>query len=648
MDKKAILSRIKSQYIVPNIFSYIDYENNQFSLKLFNYSKKFQKILGIRLFNYQDKYIRNLGMKLNKYLLINNTSNIYFNLKKYNKEILKTNFQKDLLKSKVDEKDMNKYLINYYERFIGNKEELKADEKSIDIFSPFFDILSKEPFFKELFIIPIKISNVKKYNLIDDYISAFSKLNTLYPTLNIYYTDVNDVYYLVDFKANINLIDSLIIQPEEDKYIDDNNYIFDALSSLPNLKNNLIYLDIKGTIEEDTKNNFGIANNFEDNNEQIKLNDFKSLQVLKLTNFHFKKEFILKLTNLRELYLNNCKNISFEDDIFINLKKISLNSIDINQKNKIKCPKLEEIEYFGKYRDIFDYGSLEKLKNLNIEYCDIENYINSPLEYVSIERSNKRNEKDNFKKLLSNKFLKRIKIKIVTINDNDMGLVKEKNNSVKELNINWNNQDNDCILYNLQNKFPNLSSLNITSKNIYDNNGFSKVEIEENPEVNVNKISITGQNKIFKLYVHSFEKLKYISLNFIDEIKNIKEIIPFFNNKCDIIFISLTHFEFKYNTMSSDSKSKNVEILHNLYNNMDKIPNIRNFYFSCNSKGVDEVFYENFIKKILLFRLNKIELDIQIDDNIKVNRFYSREELKKLCPYMYFGIQDISIYKLKK
>ena len=80
---------------------------------------------------------------------------------------------------------------------------------------------------------------------------------------------------------------------------------------------------------------------------------------------------------------------------------------------------------------------------------------------------------------------------------------------------------------------------------------------------------------------------------------------------------------------------------------MDKIPNIRNFYIYCNSKSVDKAFYENFIKKILLFRLNKIELDIQIDDNIKVDRFYSREELKKLCPYMYFGIQDISINKLR-
>ena len=146
MDKNAILSRIKSQYIVQNIFSYIDYENNQFSLKLFNYSKKYQKILGISLFNYQDKYIRNLGMKLNNYLLINNTSSIYFYFKKYNKETLKTNFQKDLLKSKVDEKDMNKYLINYYERFIENKEELKGDEKNIDIFSPFFDIIKRTIF----------------------------------------------------------------------------------------------------------------------------------------------------------------------------------------------------------------------------------------------------------------------------------------------------------------------------------------------------------------------------------------------------------------------------------------------------------------------------------------------------------------------
>ena len=77
---------------------------------------------------------------------------------------------------------------------------------------------------------------------------------------------------------------------------------------------------------------------------------------------------------------------------------------------------------------------------------------------------------------------------------------------------------------------------------------------------------------------------------------------------------------------------------------MDKIPNIRNFYIYCNSKGVDKVFYENFIKKSLLFRLNTIELDIQMDE---VYRFYSREELKKLCPYMYFGIQDILINKLR-
>ncbi len=52
--------------------------------------------------------------------------------------------------------------------------------------------------------------------------------------------------------------------------------------------------------------------------------DFKSLKILKLSDFLFKNEFIINITNLIELYLENCDNISFAGNICLNLKKINL------------------------------------------------------------------------------------------------------------------------------------------------------------------------------------------------------------------------------------------------------------------------------------------------------------------------------------
>jgi len=73
----------------------------------------------------------------------------------------------------------------------------------------------------------------------------------------------------------------------------------------------------------------------------------------------------------------------------LNLKKLSLlNNIIIEPKIKIISPELEELIFFGDYCHIFDFNSLEKLHNLNIEQFNIENYKNSPLKCISIERSN--------------------------------------------------------------------------------------------------------------------------------------------------------------------------------------------------------------------------------------------------------------------
>ncbi len=439
----SILHKIKSQYIIRIVFSYIDYENKNFSLKLFNHSKIFQKKLGMGLCNYQEKFFKEKGVLLPKYLSFKNNTKQYYNLKKYDKEILKKKLKNVLSKNKFDEKDLLQYLINYYDNLFQNKDILKEDENIIDIYSPFFEVLSKEKFFKDLFIIPINIKNIKQYKLKDDYISAFKQLNSVYPKLNLTYSDINDINYLKDLEINFNLIESLIIEPEDDNYIYNNNSIFSVISSLPNLKDNLIYLEVKGTIKEYSKYNFNDGS-IPDDNDQDKINDFKSLKVLKLTNFEFNNVLTLKISNLEELYLNNCKTIAFTDDACPNLKKLSLISNTIQSDIKIKCPVLNELQFYGDYCNILDYNSLTKLKNLFIEYCDIDKYTVSPLEYVSFERSNFKIEKENLRKLISVKTLRKIKIKLSEINDNEIAKIEDKNYSVEELNIICYNQKTDC------------------------------------------------------------------------------------------------------------------------------------------------------------------------------------------------------------
>lgn len=639
MDRKGDLSKISSTYVLNCILKYVQYEDENFCLQLFKYSKDYQKKFDICLFDYKKKYIKNLQIfSLKKYL-----SYKYYDFKKFDLNILKKAFQKDLLKSKLKEEDMLKYLIHYYNKLIQNKFAPKNEESLIDVHSPLFEPFSKEKYFEEIFSIPISIKDNEAY------INAFSKLNSNYPKLDLYYKNVDDIDYLDKIKINFSLLKRLNLQPEGDIVI--NNYsLLNSLFSLPNIKNNLIYLEIKGTLKEDEKPHFHFQgnNNLDELNKlNGSLNDFTSLEVLKLTSFAFIELFELKTSNLKELYLENCKNISFEGGLSLNLKKLSLlNNIIIEPKIKIISPELEELIFFGDYCHIFDFNSLEKLHNLNIEQFNIENYKNSPLKCISIERSNLSNEKQNIEKLISIKTLKKITIRLSGITDDEISKIKGKNYFVEDLNISWANQKCDCEIYNLLSKFPNLTNLEITSKNGYDNN-LSTLEIKENPESKINKISISGQNKSIKFYIESFENLKYIFLN-IDEIKNLEDTFPFFRNICNTEFKSLEYFEFRYITRTSDSKTNNATMLNNLYKSLDKMPYLQTFILSCSTKGVKVEFYEKLIQKLLSLRLKKIEMDIQKDLNLNYCKHYTANELQKIYPKKsYFGFENIIICKLK-
>ena len=55
MEIKNKLERIKSIYLLKGLFNYIKDEN--YHLKVFKYSKSFQKKMGINLIDYQELYI---------------------------------------------------------------------------------------------------------------------------------------------------------------------------------------------------------------------------------------------------------------------------------------------------------------------------------------------------------------------------------------------------------------------------------------------------------------------------------------------------------------------------------------------------------------------------------------------------------------
>ena len=108
-------------------------------------------------------------------------------------------FDKNLLKDALDfyivnnfqvniqENDINKYIIEYFKKYAKKleKEEniqqktyyLKLYEILLDIYSPFFDLLSKSEIFSQLFSINIPIDLIQENHLKNDYITTFDKLN---------------------------------------------------------------------------------------------------------------------------------------------------------------------------------------------------------------------------------------------------------------------------------------------------------------------------------------------------------------------------------------------------------------------------------------------------------------------------------------
>ena len=627
MKKNKIIEQLKPLSLLNFIFNYVKDDN--LKLKLFTYSKFFQKKFSIQLIDYQERYINQLGINFNNYLAVKY---------KYKENELKMKLEDNLLKNNIDINinDIQKIAIKNFEKKMKlYQDKINNNEFFIDIYSPFFDSLSKNEIFDN-FTIKINVEDIEEFNLKNDYITIFDKMNksnSNYSSIYFGFKNSEDIKYLEDFNINFGQIKKLTIF-QIDSEIDNYNDFFKMLFSFNNIGNNLIYLHLDIVINKFKQKNIEVeAKSFEN------LNNFKSLKYLKIYGFIFKPFLNLNLINLEYLSISHCSNIIINDKLF-NLKYLLLNfNINVKPKNMLKLPELEEcaleskLNFKDNYRLMIDFSSLKKIKVFKADTSDFlqleNNNILAKINLNPEENISKENEIKIIEKILSIKTLNYINFYLTKIDIDDILNVPGENFSIQKFKLWSNNITKEFFFNKIQNKFPNVSELSIFVSKISALNEIS-LEINENPISKVNRLflNISGEKEI-KIDIQSFEKLESIDIYSYCDIINLKEALPFFNDNYQIKYNSLNRFQFRiYN-----KKEISFELLNNLYNNIDNMPNLKSFFLRCFSKSISESFYKQIIRKLLSLELKSISLYLKNVDSISLNeKKYTFDELKEIYP----------------
>ena len=330
MENQILKKKIKSKYIIRNIFNYI--KDTYFQLKLINYSKYYLKTLDIQLINYKEKYIEKIGFDINKYL--------HIEPEKYEEDYLIKKYDNFLLEKKLNKKEFE----NIISEVIKNKEAKENNIKEnseilIDMESPLFEIISKTKIFENNYTIYISQKIIDKYKLKDYYKNYFDNLNKLnikYSSIYYSFDDKKKINYLKELNIDYNKIKRFNLIEEGKNDEDNNNKFFETLFSIKNIKNSLIYLKINFT-----KGNILEPNLFEE------INNFKSLRYLYIKYFKFNINFNIKLENIKILSCKNCKNISISKNIGTKLEILDLEqnkiSNNINILKNVNFKKLKEL-----------------------------------------------------------------------------------------------------------------------------------------------------------------------------------------------------------------------------------------------------------------------------------------------------------------
>ena len=625
--EKSLLNKIKSQYICKMIFD-ITYDNLKY--KLFSYSKHFQEMLGIKLIDYKEKYWIKKGIKLEEYLTLKTQKN--YNPNRINKKLLYDTLTSFIKKNNIDLDSLKEYLIEFYK----NQKNLKKGKLFLDIFSPFFEELSKSECF-DLFIIPLEMDLIDKNQLNSDYIAAFENLNKKELNnicIKINFRNEKDINALKGININFEKIQELdIINVGNEKNINYDN-IFKQLILAPNFGKNLkkLYLkihDVWGKIND--------IKIFE------KINDFSNLLSLELNGFKFQKNFKLNLNNITTLILRNCSGIILSDSD--KLENIIISNTDIKKNKSLsKFKNLEKCELINyrnnqNFKEIIDFSKLINLKNLVCLSHDFifltENSLVENIDLIGVEEDTSEDiEKKTIEKIFKLKHLKDIKFCInYSIDLGEILEENETNKSLKNMHIMFKEIMEGSNISEFIKKFENLSELKIDI-NIGEEESIMELNINEDEKCKIDKLSINGFGfEKFEIICGLYSNLIEIELNENLEISNLEESFPLFQKNCDIKFNKLT--KFIYSNWELAQFETPLEVVENVYNNLTKTPNLKNFEFVCICNGISKEFYEKFIKRLLEMKLDYINFNITKKDeerNIIDTDNYTAEELIELYP----------------
>lgn len=671
MQSQSLLEKITSKYIIENLFKYI--QDNIYFFKIAKYHKRLQGFFNLGIEDYKTKSYEVCNyQKFEDFLYSKRGS------KKYLKKIFNDDLKKyDEIKRNVITNEfpeiffINKY--NYYKNNEPIKKSILDNQLIIDIYSPFFEKLSKIKIFQDLFIIRIPIPFITKNDYMKYYIKNFEKLNESkieYSSLYFQYDSDTDIYLSDIQKFNIDYgkIKKLIFEEKIGKntYEYEELLLFKTLITNNSIVNNLIFLEIKNVRYRYKSVVYDLEN----------LNNFKCLEELRLENVFLSKNYTLKLNSLKHLALCNCDQISISENCALNLKSLSLFRSSLNRFNSsyLKFPELEQlkisfclydndinnnnkifdghIQWYQEFKQKIDLKSLKKLKylfrgDISLLLC-LENvmlekaYISSyTLDYLHKSDIYKEFEKKMIKKLIDIKTLREIKLNLSFINSDDIEKIEGENTSVKKLIIDWKMKNDDNVLNKIQKKFPNLTELEI-----YDCLNTQKINLTLNCKIE--RLKYSGGFDYKEISIDSFENLKVFELKCFRSIENNN--IPIFNDKYDNDFKSLIKFTFDNSNITT--QKIDLKIINNIIKNIKKIPSLKCFIFKCYS-GINRTDYKEIIKKILQLKIKTIEFGINSFYNYKgkiiCNDEYTELELKSLFEGVDFKYFDkIKIFKFYK
>ena len=633
MDKKSYITTIKSNKIIKHIFGFSGFN---FQLKLFKYSKFFQELLDIKIFDYKKVFFPKTKFQIKDYLSFKN------NNKEFNKDLLEIKLKNYLTKyPKLSFEDVNKYINEYFKLY---EEKIKLKEKKeqiinyantcniiIDIYSPFFESLSKNEYFRDIFTINLPIELISKKNLLNDYITIFNnfeKNKVNYHSINISLGNKTVIDMLDKFtinfnqlkKINFNILYEDSSEDDEDNNID--NTFINKIFSFFQKNNNLKYLHFSNP--DDC---FIVV----DNNVFEKINIFQELEHLILKNFVIKNPFLLNLPKLRILNLDLCQNFSFAENSLLNLEKLDLNICKIIKTEYLtKLPKARSINLIdeGKsdYNLIFDFSSFQNVEKLYCNKHDFLSFTGLSLEFLILciyKEENKEIDRLMLEKILSMKKLKTLMCSVNLNEDNELNKVQGENTSVEKITIFQEDIPGENDLNDFLKRFPNASHFTLCSINQNFLSDEIYLDIREDYKSNIKSFDLQlKENDLAIFNCSSYENLTNVEFELKGQVVNLNNSFPIFNEKCDVLFKSLINFKLYISNISMND-------LKILCENLNKMPKVKYFSLECVVEDITEDYYKKVIEKVLNMDLKKIELIIKkapYEEDI----CYSREELLEI------------------